>query len=134
MPLQWSHVLLVFLGGGLGSVLRYLVGIASLRLWGPDYPWSGTLTVNIVGSAVMGILAALLFSKYVPIEGRDTFRLFLMTGIVGGYTTFSAFSLDLYTLVERGDMVTALLYALGSVVLSLLALAAGLAAARALMA
>ncbi|MFJ5486868.1 CrcB family protein [Hansschlegelia beijingensis] len=82
-------VLLVALGGALGSVARYLVNIASSRVFGMGFPW-GTLTVNVVGGFAMGLLAALLALK----GGSQEMRVFLMTGVLGGFTTFSAFSLD----------------------------------------
>jgi CrcB protein len=117
--------LLVFLGAGLGGVLRHGVNLAALRLLGPGFPW-GTLAVNIVGSLLMGLLAALL-------AGRATeARLLLMTGVLGGFTTFSAFSLDAWVLWERGDVGLAAGYVLASVLLSLAALGFGLVLGRAL--
>ncbi len=118
-------MLLVFLGAGLGGVLRHGVNLAALKALGPAFPW-GTLGVNVAGSLVMGILAALLAAR------SQEARLFLMTGVLGGFTTFSAFSIDAVALWERGEIGLAAAYAAGSVVLSIAALAVGLAAARAL--
>jgi CrcB protein len=113
---------LVFLGGGLGSVGRWLVGLGAMRLFGLEFP-VGTLAVNLLGGFVMGVLARVLVT--LPGGGHDM-RVFLMTGILGGFTTFSAFSLDAVTLWMRGDTGTAILYVLASVAGSLAALAAGL--------
>jgi CrcB protein len=90
---------LVFIGRGIGSALRHGVNVASVRLLGTGFPY-GTLTVNIVGSLVMGLLAG-----YFALRGEafPPWRLFLTTGIVGGFTTFSAFSLDTALLYERGE-------------------------------
>jgi CrcB protein len=118
-------ILLVFLGAGLGGVLRHAAGLAALRLAGPGFPW-GTLAVNIVGCLVMGVLAAGLAAH------RTEARLLLMTGVLGGFTTFSAFSLDAVLLWQRGEALAAGLYVLGSVALSLAALILGLALGRAL--
>ena len=113
---------LVFLGSGIGGAMRHGVNLAALRLFGADFP-SGTLAVNIVGSLIMGLLA-----EYWALKSglSQPFRLFLTTGILGGFTTFSAFSLDTALLWERGQPATALFYAIASVVLSVGALFAGL--------
>lgn len=121
-------VLLVALGGALGSVARYGVNVASLRVFGPGFPWA-TLTVNVVGGLVMGLLAAILALKA---ETSPEAKLFMMTGVLGGFTTFSAFSLDAVTLYERGAVGLAAAYVVASVVLSVAALAGGLALGRAL--
>lgn len=120
-------VLLVAIGGALGSAGRYLVNIASGQLFGLGFPW-GTITVNIVGSFAMGVLAALAALK---LSISNELRLFIATGILGGFTTFSAFSLDFAALFERKDYGLAAIYLLGSVGLSLLALFAGLLLIRA---
>lgn len=120
-------ILLVALGGALGSVARYGVNVWTMRAFGPGFPW-GTLTVNVVGGLVMGLIAALLALK----GGTNELRVFLMTGIMGGITTFSAFSLDAVALWERGEATTATVYVAASVVLSIGALVAGLALGRAL--
>ena len=120
-------VVLVALGGALGSVARYSVNVWTTRLFGPLFPW-GTLTVNVVGGFVMGLLAALIALR----GGSNELRVFLLTGVLGGFTTFSAFSLDTMTLWERGEAATAALYVAASVALSIGALVAGLALGRAL--
>jgi CrcB protein len=120
------NYLLVFIGGGLGSALRHTVNVVCARCAGPGFPF-GTLTVNITGSIVMG-----LFAGYFAFKGdaAQSWRLFLMTGVLGGYTTFSAFSLDAMLLVERGQSALALAYVVGSVVLAIGGLFAGLAVMR----
>ena len=120
-------VLLVALGGAIGSVLRYLVGLASGRLLGPGFPW-GTLAVNIAGSLAMGLVIGLAASKF---QLTNELRVFAATGILGGFTTFSAFSMDFALLFERRDYGLAGLYLAGSVGLSILALFAGLYLVRA---
>ena len=124
-----THILLVAAGGAVGSVLRYLVGLWTLRSFGPAFPW-GTLTVNITGSFLIGVLAEAIARKF---GASAEMRVFLITGILGGYTTFSAFSLDAMTLLERGEPVTALIYVASSVLLSALAVFVGLALMRAMV-
>nr|WP_210485483.1 fluoride efflux transporter CrcB [Microvirga antarctica] len=119
---------LVFVGAGLGGCLRYAVNIGTARLWGLSFPW-GTVTVNVVGSFLMGALTAWLAYR----DGHalsEHARLFLATGILGGFTTFSAFSLDAVALWERGDAGLALAYVALSVLVSIGAVIAGLAAMR----
>jgi CrcB protein len=120
------NYLLVFIGGGLGSSLRHTVNVVCTRALGTAFPYH-TFIINITGSAIMGLIAG-----YLAFQGDASqhWRLFLMTGILGGYTTFSAFSLDAAVLYERGEIALALLYVLGSVVLSILGLFAGLALVR----
>ncbi|MEO1397297.1 MAG: fluoride efflux transporter CrcB [Pseudomonadota bacterium] len=118
---------LIFAGGGLGAVSRHLVGMASLRVLGPGFPF-GTIAVNVVGSFLMGLLIGWLAQRA---AGGQDLRLFLATGFLGGFTTFSAFSLDAITLWERGATTSAAGYVLGSVILSILAVFFGLAIARA---
>lgn len=120
----------VFVGAGIGGVLRWQMGLAAARWFGPAFPW-GTLLVNISGSTLMGALAALLASRADAGEWQAA-RLLLMTGVLGGYTTFSAYSLDTIALWERGQYAAAAGYCVGSVVLSLAGLIAGLAVARSL--
>ena len=114
--------LLVFVGGGLGATLRYLINVTCARTLGTGFPW-GTFIINITGSTVMGLIAGYLALKG---EASQPWRLFLMTGILGGYTTFSAYSLDAALLYERGELGLAALYVTGSVVLSIAGLFAGL--------
>ena len=120
------HWFLVFLGGGLGAAARHGINRAGLALLGPGFPW-WTLAVNVAGSFAIGLLAG-LFGAW---ETGQNMRLFLITGVLGGFTTFSAFSLDALTLWERGTFREAALYILGSVILSLAAAAVGLMVTRA---
>lgn len=122
-----AHLLLVAAGGALGSVGRHLVNVLAAKVAGPGYPW-GTLGVNIVGSFAMGLVIAVLALR---LEGSTSLRLFLATGVLGGFTTFSAFSLDTVALWERGEGIAAVGYVAATVVLSLTALVAGLTLARA---
>lgn len=120
------NYLLVFIGGGLGSTLRHTLNLAVARGFGTQFPW-GTFVINITGSTVMGLIAGYLAFKG---AASQPWRLFLMTGVLGGYTTFSAFSLDAAVLYERGEAGLALLYVLGSVILAVLGLFAGLTLVR----
>ncbi|MGL4261248.1 MAG: fluoride efflux transporter CrcB [Afipia sp.] len=120
------NYLLVFIGGGLGASLRHAINVGCARACGTNFPY-GTFVINISGSLVMGLIAGYLALKG---EASQPWRLFVMTGILGGYTTFSAFSLDAVTLYQRGEMGLALFYVLGSVVLSIAGLFAGLALVR----
>jgi CrcB protein len=118
--------LIVFLGAGIGGALRHGVNVMSGRLFGLGFPY-GTLIVNVVGSFLMGALAGWFAFR----PGTDQHvRLFLTTGILGGFTTFSAFSLDAALLVERHDYALAAGYVAGSVGLSIVALFIGLALFR----
>lgn len=121
-----QNLLQVALGGAIGASGRYLVSVGTLRLAGPGFPYA-TMIVNILGSFIMGVTVVLLahFSanRVAPL---------LMTGVLGGFTTFSAFSLDAVTLWERGQTGLAITYVALSVALSLAALVAGLLMARAL--
>jgi CrcB protein len=118
--------ILVFFGGGLGASLRHAVNVGCARACGTNFPY-GTFVINITGSLVMGLIAGYLAFKG---EASQPWRLFVMTGVLGGYTTFSAFSLDSVLLYERGELGLAALYVVGSVVLSLAGLAAGLSLVR----
>jgi CrcB protein len=119
--------IIVFLGGGIGAALRHGVNLLSARLFGTSFPWH-TLIENITGSVVMGLLAG-YFAFRTDSLSQD-WRLFLTTGILGGYTTFSAFSLDAVLLYERGETAMAALYVLASVALAIGGLFAGLALVR----
>ena len=125
-----NSTFIVFLGGGIGAAIRPLVNQAVGRVTGTDFPF-GIMAINISGSLVMG-LAAGYFAFKASESWSDTARLFLTTGVLGGYTTFSAFSLDAMLLWERGEPGLAVAYVLGSVVLSIIGLAAGLGIVRAL--
>ncbi|MBN8919604.1 MAG: fluoride efflux transporter CrcB [Rhizobiales bacterium] len=120
--------LIVFLGGGLGAMLRHGVNVGVARSIGTAFPWS-TFMINITGSLAMGLMAGYFAFKG---EASQHWRLFFTTGVLGGYTTFSAFSLDAVLLWERDAHGAALAYVLGSVVPSIAALAAGLWAVRTL--
>jgi CrcB protein len=117
-------VLLVALGGALGASGRYGVSLWSARAFGDALPW-GTLAVNVAGGFAMGVLAGLAGDR------RDL-MLLLGVGVLGGFTTFSAFSIEVVRLAERGAASTAALYALASVILSVAAAFAGIMCARAL--
>jgi CrcB protein len=118
--------LVVFLGGGIGATLRHGINIAVARTLGTAFPY-GTLLINISGSFIMGVVAAYFAFKG---DASQHWRLFLTTGILGGYTTFSAFSLDAALLYERGEMGLAALYVTASVAISIAGLFAGLALVR----
>ncbi len=124
-------LILVMAGGAVGAGARHLVGRASLSLFGPGYPW-GTLAVNIVGSLAMGVLAGMLARGLVA--GGEAARLLIGVGLLGGFTTFSAFSLDAVLMAERGGWIAALPYILASVIGSIVALVAGLQLVRAVTA
>jgi fluoride exporter len=112
----------VFVGAGIGGVMRHFMNISVARLMGTHFPWH-TFLINITGSTVMGLIAG-----WFAMKGGETghTRLFLATGIIGGYTTFSAYSLDAVLLWERHEHLLAACYVGGSVVLSLLGLVVGL--------
>ena len=116
------HLLLVMAGGAIGAGLRFLLARWTLHQFGPALPW-GTLSANILGGLAMGILAGLL-ARFGT--GGEGWRMFIGIGILGGFTTFSAFSLETANMIERGAMGLAAGYALVSVVASVAALFAGL--------
>jgi CrcB protein len=122
------NIALVATGGAIGASLRHLVGSASLKLVGRNFPWS-TLIVNIAGCLAMGVFLGLLARRY---NVSNELRLFVATGILGGFTTFSAFSLDIAALWGRGALLPAFFYGAGSVLGSLFALFLGLWLARSL--
>jgi CrcB protein len=117
-------------GGAVGAGARHLVNVGMGRLLGTSFPWS-TLTVNIVGSFLMGFIV-----EYIVLRaaGSAEMRTFLATGILGGFTTFSAFSLDVAQLVGSKENGAAVLYVVGSVGMSILVLYAGMAVARSVLA
>lgn len=117
------NALAVFIGGGLGAVLRWLVGRWTLAWFGTGFP-VGTIAVNIVGSFMIGMAIGGLTGV------GPTARLFFVTGFLGGFTTFSAFSLDALTLWERGQHGLAAAYVLASVLFSLAAVFAGMLTSR----
>ena len=109
-------------GGAIGSVLRHYAGKAALYMLGSGFPY-GTLFVNVLGSFVMGALVGLFANSFNPTQEM---RAFLTVGLLGGFTTFSSFSLDVVTLYERGEFVSAALYVFLSLALSLAGIFAGL--------
>jgi CrcB protein len=120
-------VLLVALGGALGSVARHLVGLLLMSRFGLAFPW-GTLTVNLVGSFAIGMILKMVASGgWAP--GGDA-RLFLAVGILGGFTTFSSYAGETMQMLAKGAVTTALVYALGSVVAGTAFAAAGYALVR----
>jgi CrcB protein len=120
------NYVLVFIGGGLGSSLRHTINVVCAKCIGTAFPY-GTFIINITGSTVMGLVAGYFAFRG---DAPQSWRLFLMTGILGGYTTFSAYSLDAALLYERGEIGLAAFYVVGSVVFSILGLFAGLALMR----
>ncbi|WP_274629607.1 fluoride efflux transporter CrcB [Arvimicrobium flavum] len=122
------NILIVATGGAVGASLRHLSNGLALRILGPNFPW-GTLAINIAGSFLMGLFVGWLSQRF---HASHEIRLFVATGILGGFTTFSAFSLDFAVLWERGAMGSAVGYAVASVVGAILALFLGLWLARSL--
>lgn len=123
------QAVLVFLGGGLGALARWAFGVTAARWLGTAWPW-GTLGVNVLGSFAMGLVMAALMRGGAINGGEENWRLFLATGLLGGFTTFSAFSLESARMIEAGQWGHAGLYGLISVVVSVAALFAGMALGR----
>ena len=121
--------LIVFLGGGVGAALRHGVNVIAARWLGTAFPY-GTLIINVLGSLAMGLIAE-YFALKAGLPQR--WRLFLTTGILGGFTTFSAFSLEAALLYERGQLAGSAIYVVASVVLAIGALFAGMAIVRMLV-
>ena len=119
-------ILAVAAGGALGATGRFLVGKMMLRLMGPGFPW-GTLTVNIIGSFVIGLVVALLATRY---NLAHHWQGFLVIGVLGGFTTFSAFSMEVGLMLERHEITHAALYAGTSLIFGVSALFMGLYAGR----
>lgn len=122
-----TPLLQVAIGGALGASARYLTNVTATRIMGHGYPWA-TLVVNVLGSFLMGVLVVALARK-----GGNAFAPLLMTGVLGGFTTFSAFSLDAFTLFERGQTGAAIGYVAGSVILSLAAIVVGILLTRSIL-
>lgn len=122
------QIFLIGLGGATGAIGRHLVGQGAMRAFGFGFPY-GTMIVNIVGSFAMGALIAWLTSRAAT---PNEVRLFFATGLLGGFTTFSAFSLDAVLLYERGELGLSVLYVVASVLVSILALVVGLWLVRSL--
>ena len=126
--LDWRSLLAILAGGGIGSVLRYLVTLGVTQRFGPGFPWA-TMLINVTGSLVIGAVFELSQTRSIGMP--TVVRLFLMTGILGGYTTFSTFSLDIALLAGERAAAAAVFYAAGSVILGLVAAFAGIFAVRA---
>lgn len=124
--MAWQALLLVALGGALGSVARHLASLGVARWSGPGFPW-GTLFVNIAGSLLIGLVMAWVLKAG---EARENMRLLLVTGVLGGFTTFSSFSWETWRLLEDGRLAAAGANILLSVGLCLLGTAAGVMLAR----
>lgn len=122
-----TKLLLVAAGGAVGSVARYLVGAQALRLMGPAWPY-GTFAVNIIGGFLMGVLASWLAHR--GNASHEPVRLLLAVGVMGGFTTFSAFSLETALMIQKRAYAEAFTYSAASVLLSVAALYAGLLIAR----
>jgi len=124
-PMNWPW-LLVALGGGVGSLVRYVVAVQTRTWWGEGFPW-GTLFVNVVGCLLIGLLAELVGEREVL---RPELKFALIVGFLGGFTTFSSFGLETVELLQLGRTTAASLYVLGSNILGLLAVVAGWYLAR----
>lgn len=121
---MFATTLYVALGGAIGAALRFLTGVFVIRVWGEGFPVA-IISVNVIGSFLMGLFVVWSFHK-----GMTHWNPFIMTGVLGGFTTFSAFSLEAFTLFEKGQAGAALTYVAISVLLSIAALAAGVFLAR----
>jgi len=123
----WKSLAAVALGGGIGSVLRYAVGALFAQWLGPGFPW-GTLAVNVVGSFAIGIVAELAATRAIGLP--PLVRIFAAVGVLGGFTTFSTFSLDMVTLAGERAAALAFAYGAGSVILGFAAAFAGIIVVR----
>ncbi|MQX37002.1 fluoride efflux transporter CrcB [Roseospira navarrensis] len=128
-PVNPTLLIAVAAGGAVGAIARYTVTSAVPRWLGHGFPW-GTVVVNVAGSLLMGLLIDIMARRWsAPPEAR----VFLVTGVLGAFTTFSTFSLDVVTLYERGALMAAALYVAGSVIAGVLALFAGMWLGRVLL-
>jgi CrcB protein len=123
-------IIFVLLGGAIGAGFRYQISAVAMRNLGPNFPW-GTWIINLLGGLLMGILAGSLAKQFTPDQG-EPLRLLLGVGVLGGFTTFSAFSLETANMLIRGQTVLAATYAVSSVAGSVLLLLVGLLLMRAL--
>lgn len=123
---MFKMILAVALGGALGATGRFLVGKMMFRLMGPGFPW-GTLTVNILGSFIIGVVVTILAARY---SLSHHWQGFLVIGVLGGFTTFSAFSMEVGLMLERDEIALAGTYAVSSLILGVAALFLGLYAGR----
>lgn len=121
--IQW---IAVAAGGAVGATLRHAVNQIAVHVLGSGFPW-GTLAINVIGSLVMGAFVGAFALFW---DASQTLRLFLTVGVLGGFTTFSAFSLDSVLLLQKGQMAEAVFYILASVILSLGGLMAGMMLVR----
>lgn len=128
LALNMPPLVLTMVGGAIGAGARYLASSAVLRAFGNRFPW-GTLGINIVGGLLMGILVGILARTS---DGGESWRLFVGVGVLGGFTTFSAFSLETWAMIERGQTLPAIGYVAASVIGSVAALALGLTLVRTL--
>jgi CrcB protein len=120
----------IAIGGAIGSVSRYLCVRVFSRLVGDSFPW-GTMIVNVVGGFLIGVLVSAFALRFIT---GDYFKAFLFVGVLGGFTTFSAFTLELADFLQQGQIGLAFLYAAGSVIVSLGACAGGLLLVRGILA
>ena len=121
-------LLLVMVGGAIGAGFRYHLSRVALQFMGPGFPW-GTWIANLLGGLLMGVLAGTLARE---IDGGEPLRLFLGVGVLGGFTTFSAFSLETYNMLVRGDYMMAVAYAISSVTGAIILLFLGILLTRVL--
>jgi CrcB protein len=126
------NLVLVFVGGGLGAVARYLCGVGFVRAFGPSQPYIATALINVLGGFLMGVLVSWMALRGAP-TGGERWRLLLGVGVLGGFTTFSSFSLEAVTMIQRKAYGVASVYVGGSVVLSILGLMLGLVLMRRLL-
>ena len=124
---DWRAVVAILIGGGAGSLLRYAVTFAMTQRFGPGFPWA-TFAINILGSVAIGVVFELSQTRALGVT--PLMRIFLMTGVLGGFTTFSTFSLDIVTLASEGVPFVAFLYASASVVLGFVGAYGGIVAVR----
>jgi len=124
-------LLLVALGGGVGAVMRYLLGVQAMRTFGPGWPY-GTLGANVIGGFLMGVLVSVLAFR--GGADQEKWRLLLAVGVLGGFTTFSSYSLEVVLMIQRRAYVEAAAYGAGSVGLSVIALMLGLFLTRRVLA
>lgn len=124
----WQSALAVVIGGGIGSLIRYLVTFVMSQRLGPGFPW-WTFLINVTGSFIIGLVFELTQTR--AFTGSQLIRIFWMTGVIGGYTTFSTFSLDTLQLVEEGVYGLAFAYAIGSVIAGFAGAFGGMAIVRA---
>lgn len=128
--MNWSIVAAVAAGGAFGSAARHIVTVLIQRMVGTGFPW-WTMSVNVIGSFVMGAIVTTIALRW---SIGQSGQAFLMVGVLGGFTTFSAFSLDVAALMERDATLAAGGYVIGSVVMSIAALFIGMAVTRAILA